>query len=210
MRISVEPEQLRTAGSGLQRSAEQLQDIAEHLNRLLTSFSQDNEAAWGAVQVKWEQARRLSEQIGKELYRLGEGLKIRSASFDESDRGFGASISKGSVSYGPSSMMYRTLHLGTDSLILPATRFSPGVISNPRSAVDAVRRERRLAEQDHEISFTSAGKEQAEGDPVLSGADSKMLPFPGLSRKRAAGRMILREAAMNPKAWIFTNPAAGL
>ncbi|GGA38796.1 hypothetical protein [Paenibacillus physcomitrellae] len=211
MRISIEPEQLRSAGSGLQRSAEQLHTIAEHLNRLLYSFSQDNESAWAAVQAKWEQARFLSEQFGQELFRLGQGLQVRSASFDEADRHFGSTFPRGA---GQAASLYRTLRLGTDSLILPSAKFSPGVISNPRSAVEAVRREwheTKYSQQELRGTWDSSGpSDSGPSDSSSLSSENNTALFTGLSRRRSAGKMILKEAALNPQPWVFTNPASGL
>lgn len=214
MQIRVEPEQLRSAGSSLNRSAQQLQEISEHLNHLLASFSHENEAAWAALQIKWEQARRISEQVGNELYRLGENLKLRSGSFDETDRSFGSSISKSPSAYGPAASLYRSLRLGAESLILPTARFSPGIISSPVSAIEAVRREKREipASPDNRSAqgFQPSPQPAAvESKSALPG-DGKTFAFSGLSRKRNAERMLLKEAALNPQVWIFTNPAAGL
>ncbi|ANS74110.1 hypothetical protein AWM70_05570 [Paenibacillus yonginensis] len=214
MRISIEPEQLRSAGSGLQRSAEQLHTIAEHLNRMLYSFSQENESAWAAVMAKWEQARLLSEQFGQELFRLGQGLQVRSAAYDEEDRHFGSTFARGTGSYGQAASLYRTLRLGTDSLILPSAKFSPGVISNPRSAVDAVRREWHETRYGHqELKGTWDSGEPADSgqpDTLRWSSGNHTTPFSGLTRKKMAEKMILNEAALNPQPWVFTNPASGL
>lgn len=207
MHIRVEPEQLRSAGSSLNQSAQQLQEISEHLNRLLASFSQDNESAWNAVQLKWEQARRISEQVSRELYRLGEGLKIKSGSFDEADRSFGGSISSTYV-YGPAASLYRSLRLGADSLILPTARFSPGVISNPVSAIEAVRREKRQESAEKEVGYSASSVLTAE--ITSSAGDGRPAPFQGGVRKKTAEQLLLKEAALNPQIWIFTNPASGL
>ncbi|WP_138493877.1 hypothetical protein [Paenibacillus pinistramenti] len=224
MHIRIEPEQLRSAGSGLQRSAEQLHTIAEHINRLLVSFSQDNESAWAAVNAKWEQACRLSEQFGHELLRLGQGLQVRSALDEEADRGAGSADAKGRVSFGQAAALYRTLQLGTDSLILPSAKFSTGVISNPRSAIEAVRRKgaepgyriqnagwdrslNSIAKPGNSSSSNSSSSNSSSSNS--SPADNRIL-FPGLSRKSAGGKMLLKEAALNPQPWVFTNPASGL
>ena len=210
MDFSVKPEELRAASIYLQRSTEQLYELVGNLNRLLYSASHEQESTWLQVGSTWEQARHLSEQVRLELYRLGENLKLRSSFVEES---FGTGSGQLATYIAKRSTVHHALRQGSESLILPAARFSPGIISNPKLAVDVVCRQKgtlRPLTEDLPLA-TSSKMSLTDGDAVVATANpSSMLSISMMSSKRSTTRTILKEAALNPQSWSFKNPASGL
>ncbi|WP_433943229.1 WXG100 family type VII secretion target [Paenibacillus sp. SN-8-1] len=208
MRIRMEPEQMRTLSKNLQQSAEQLRQMATGLNQLLHSLIQES-GPLGSVTEQWQQAHRLSEQLHTELHRIGRFVETRADAFQALEHE-PASYQKGTpiAAVGNAAALYAGLLAVRNPVILPGSYKMHGVISNPESAVQAVRNEKGAGPKQKWEVHTSASN-------VLGFRTSNKLRSSGIQHSssdnigaEADEREILQVAVNNPPAWKFTNPSA--
>ncbi|MNS23177.1 hypothetical protein D3C72_549850 [compost metagenome] len=208
MRIRMEPEQMRTLSKNLQQSAEQLRQMAAGLNQLLHSLIQES-GSLGSVTEQWQQAHRLSEQLHTELHRIGRFVETKADAFQGLEHE-PASYQKGTpiAAVGSAAALYAGLLAVHNPVILPGSYKMHGVISNPESAVQAVRNEKNSGPRQKWEVHTSpsnvlgfrtsdklapSGNQQSSADSIGAESDE---------------RELLQVAVNNPPAWKFTNPSA--
>lgn len=202
MRIRMEPEQMRTLSKNLYQSAEQLRQMVAGLNQMLYSLNPES-GALGSVSEQWQQAHRLSEMVHAELHRIGQFVETRADAFQslENEPGVlqdGAQI----AAIGSAAALFAGLFAVRNSVILPGSYEMHGVISNPESAVQAVRNEKHtLAEQKWEV-FPSSSH-------VVNFKENRNKLRNG-SSETSEDEGVLQAAVNNPHAWKFLNPAAAV
>lgn len=208
MRIKMEPEQMRTLSKNLQQSAEQLRQMAAGLNQLLHSLIQES-GPLGSVTEQWQQAHRLSEQLHTELHRIGKFVENKADAFQGLEHE-PAAYQKGTpiAAVGTAAALYAGLLAVRNPVILPGSYKMHGVISNPESAVQAVRNEKNQGSGQKWEVHTSQSN-------VLGFKTSNRLRTSGIQqtdagRIEADERELLQVAVNNPPAWKFTNPSAAV
>ncbi|WP_054958409.1 WXG100 family type VII secretion target [Paenibacillus dakarensis] len=164
MRISVEPELLRSLSRQLQQSGEQYLAMTNQLDHAIRSLVWETSLK-AAVIDEWQSAQRLGESVGALLMQMGKHLQTKADQFQEVDHQYQTILEHvivGGVS--PTALFAASLHEGGKS-ILPESGTSGSVISNPSSAAAAV----------------------------------------GMNPE--TGAVAVKEAALNGKAWTFTDPS---
>ncbi|GIP21550.1 WXG100 family type VII secretion target [Paenibacillus sp. J22TS3] len=213
MRIRMEPEQMRTLSKNLYQSAEQLRQMAASLNQLLYPLNQES-GTLGTVSEQWQHAHRISEQVHAELYRIGQFVETKADAFQSLENEPGTLQNGAQIAaVGSAAAMFAGL-FAVRNVILPGNYEMQGVISNPESAVQAVRNEKHQsspAGQRWEVHPSSAGHSAGH----KGNSCNSSLPHPGLSGN-SPGSMdreeqeLLQAAVNNPHAWKFLNPAAAV
>ncbi|AWB44413.1 hypothetical protein DCC85_09355 [Paenibacillus sp. CAA11] len=204
MRISLETELLGKAGEKLRLGAEELTGLMEQLNRLMPMLEQEAQRGGEAALSRWEQAKRLAAKVSEAYLQFSEALRARTEAFVEADQAYGAAVEQPVL---PAVILFRALGLGAETLILPVHGLSPGVISDPLSAVHAVWLKSKNEDSPSSSGASRSSASHEHSAPVLmptdGGRSEKVVPL----RNR---KQLLREAALNPQVWSFANPAAGL
>ncbi|RUT29827.1 WXG100 family type VII secretion target [Paenibacillus zeisoli] len=209
MRIRMEPEQMRTLSKNLQQSAEQLRQMAAGLNQLLHSLIQES-GPLGSVTEQWQQAHRLSEQLHTELHRIGRFVETKADAFQGLEHE-PAAYTKGTpiAAVGTAAALYAGLLAVRNPVILPGSYKMHGVISNPESAVQAVRNEKNSGPRQKWEMHTP-------GSNVLGLRAADKLRSKEIQQQTSVDNMgaeadeheLLQVAVNNPPAWKFTNPSA--
>ncbi|USB31986.1 hypothetical protein [Paenibacillus sp. YPG26] len=208
MRIRMEPEQMRMLGNNLQQAAERLRQMSAGLNQLLNSLIQES-GPLGSVSEQWQQAHRLSEQLHSELHRMGSFVGTKADAFQGLEHE-PSSYQKGTpiAAVGSAAALYAGLLAVRNPVILPGSYKMQGVISNPESAVQAVRKEKSPeSRQKWEVPASASSALGFRTLDKLHPEGTKLTRAPRVGGE-AAEQELLQVAVNNPPAWKFTNPSA--
>lgn len=136
MRISVEPESLRTLSRQLQYSSEEYLAITRTLDQAMNSLVWETSLK-AAVIDEWQSARSLGEHLGALLAQLGKHLQSKADQFQETDHQYHTILEHAMINTVSPTALFAAS--GMDSrAILPEYGNNPTVISNPSSAAAAV------------------------------------------------------------------------
>ncbi|NMO96273.1 WXG100 family type VII secretion target [Paenibacillus lemnae] len=136
MRISVEPELLRTLSRQLLQSGDQFSGITNQLSQAMNSLVWETSLK-AAVIDEWQTAQRIGEHVGVLLEKMGIYLRDKADLFQETDHQYNSILEHAQVGkVSPVSLFAASQPEGASS-ILPQSGGSP-VISNPSSAAAAV------------------------------------------------------------------------
>ncbi|KOP67745.1 WXG100 family type VII secretion target [Paenibacillus solani] len=136
MRISVEPESLRTLSRQLQHSSEEYLAITRTLDQAMNSLVWETSLK-AAVIDEWQSARSLGEHLGALLAQLGKHLQSKADQFQETDHQYHTILEHAMISTVSPTALFAAS--GMDSrAILPEYGNNSTVISNPSSAAAAV------------------------------------------------------------------------
>lgn len=136
MRISVEPERLRSLSRQLLHSGSQFAGISNQLGEAMNSLVWETSLK-AAVMDEWNLAQRLGMQVGSLLERLGQELAGKADLFQETDHQYNSVLNHALVGgVSPVSLFAASRQEMSRSILAPAGS-SPD-ISNPSSVVQAV------------------------------------------------------------------------
>lgn len=137
MRISVEPESLRTLSRQLQHSGDEYLAITRTLNQAMESLVWETSLK-AAVIDEWQSARSLGEHLGALLAQLGKHLQSKADQFQETDHQYHTILEHAIVSTVSPTALFAASGMDGRSSILPEYGNFGTVISNPSSAAAAV------------------------------------------------------------------------
>ncbi|MGG1879212.1 hypothetical protein ABDI30_16805 [Paenibacillus cisolokensis] len=137
MRISVEPESLRTLSRQLKQSGDEYLAITRALNEAITSLVWESSHST-AVMDEWQTAKRLGEHLGILLGQMSQYLQSKADQFQETDHEYRTileHVPSGSVS--PAALFVASRLEGRTSILPEYGNYST-VISNPSSVAAVV------------------------------------------------------------------------
>lgn len=210
MRISVEPESLRSLSRHLDRSSEQIREMTLALNQALGNLRR--EAAFPqSVMDEWQAAHRQGEQIYGMLKDIGKWIETKATEFQTADEQH-HSILNDTLLYSTPALMFQSAAVSGGDPILPGYSLTDGTVSNPLSAVQAVHAEAGGSYSGWNSQGTAAAGAAAGLATLVAGAvlpAAKDVRF-GLNKNEHAGsaRFLLDRAANNPGVWRFIDPKA--
>ncbi|MCM2997503.1 MULTISPECIES: WXG100 family type VII secretion target [Paenibacillus] len=210
MRISVEPESLRSLSRQLDRGSEQIREMTLALNQALGNFR--GEAAFPqSVMDEWQSAHRQGEQIYAMLKDIGKWIESKASEFQTADEQH-HSILNDTLMYSSPALMFQSAAVSGREPILPGYGLTDGTVSNPLSAVQAVHAEAGGSYSGWNSHGTAAAGAAAGLVTLMAGIvlpaakDARL----GLNKNEHAGsaKFLLERAANNPTAWRFIDPKA--
>lgn len=136
MRISVEPESLRTLSRQLQHSGEEYLAITRTLDQAMNSLVWDTSLK-AAVIDEWQSARSLGEHLGALLAQLGKHLQSKADQFQETDHQYQTILEHVMTNTASPTALFAASGMESRA-ILPEHGNRYSVISNPSSAAAAV------------------------------------------------------------------------
>lgn len=137
MRISVEPESLRTLSRQLLQSGDQITAITNQLSQAINSLVWETSLK-AAVIDEWQSAQRLGEHLGALLANMGKHLQGKADLFQETDHQYNTILEHALVGGVSPTALFAASKQEGGSSILPESGLSSSVISNPSSAAAAV------------------------------------------------------------------------
>jgi len=135
MRISVEPESLRTLSRQLQLSGEEYFAMTRRLGQAMNSLIWETSLK-AAVIDEWQSAQKLGEHLGALLVQLGKHLQNKADQFQETDHQYHSILEHAIITVSPTAL-FSASGMEDRVSILPE-HSSVSVISNPSSVAAAV------------------------------------------------------------------------
>lgn len=137
MRISVQPELLRSLSRQFLQSGDQFLAITHHLNSAINSLVWETSLK-AAVIDEWQSAQRLGEHLGALLAGMGKQLQVKADLFQETDHQYNTILEHTLTGGVSPTALFAAYKQGAGSSILPDSAGGASVISNPSSAAAAV------------------------------------------------------------------------
>lgn len=137
MRISVEPESLRTLSRQLKLSGDEYLAITRALNEAINSLVWESSHST-AVMNEWQSARRLGEHLGALLEQMGEYLQSKADQFQQTDHEYRTILEHVATGVVPPAALFSASRIEGPTSILPEYGNYSAVISNPSSVAAVV------------------------------------------------------------------------
>lgn len=137
MRISVQPELLRSLSRQLLQSGDQFIAITHHLNSAINSLVWETSLK-AAVIDEWQSAQRQGEHLGALLSGMGRHLQTKADLFQDTDHQYNTILDHALTVGASPTALFAAYKQGAGPSILPDSAGGSSVISNPSSAAAAV------------------------------------------------------------------------